>query len=182
METLDIVVLIPVIYFGFKGFQSGLLKEVLSLVGLILAVFLTLNYLDEFTSYAKQITGLKEIYNPFVMGFILFVGVMLLTTLIIHFASKFINAIQLSTVNKLLGLAFGSLKAAIMVSSALIFLSGFSFPDKETVSKSKTYPVVIKVAPMSYDVIATVYPGASNFSEVIKKAIDENNPLSNYSF
>lgn len=182
METLDIVVLIPVIYFGFKGFQSGLLKEVLSIVGLILAVFLTLNYLDAFSAYVKQVFNLQVEYNPFVMGLVLFVGVMIVTSMIIFFLSKLINAIQLSTVNKLLGLGFGALKAGIMVSSALIFLAGFNYPDKATIKSSKTYPVLIKVAPMSYDIIAKVYPGASNFSDTIKKTIDENNPLNKFSF
>lgn len=182
METLDIVVLIPIIYFGFKGFQSGLLKEVLSIVGIILAVFLTLNYLDPFSAYIKGVFSLKEAYNPFVMGLVLFVGVMIVTSIIIYFLSKLINAIQLSTVNKLLGLGFGALKAGIMVSSALIFLSGFNFPDKTVIKSSKTYPVLIQIAPMSYDIVAKLYPGASNFSDTIKKTIDENNPLNNFSF
>lgn len=182
METLDIIVLIPLVYFGFKGFQSGILKEILSIVGIVLAVFLTLNYLNEFTAYTKNLFGFSQDYNPFIMGTILFVSVMICTSVLIYFLSKLVNAIQLSVVNKLLGLVFGALKAGIIVSSALIFLSGFNFPDKTAIEQSKTYPVVIKIAPMSYDLIAKIYPGASNFSDVIKKTIDENNPLNNFSF
>jgi membrane protein required for colicin V production len=182
METLDIIILLPLAYFGYKGYQSGLIKEVLGIIGLVLAVFLTINYLDQFSSYAKELLSLKDDYNPFIFGTMLFVSVMVVINLITYIVSKLLAAIKLTFVNKLLGLAFGLLKAGLLVSAILILISGFGYPSEPTKKASVSYSYLIKVAPTAYNAIALVYPGAEDFSKTIKKTIDENNPLNSINF
>ncbi|NCP84625.1 MAG: CvpA family protein [Bacteroidetes bacterium] len=182
METLDIIILLPLAYFGFKGYQSGLIKEVLGILGLILAVFLTINYLDQFSSYAKNLLNLQDDFNPFIFGIMLFVTVMVVVNLITYIASKLIDVTKLTFVDKLLGLAFGLLKAGLLISALLILISGFGYPSDETKKASISYDYLIKVAPTTYNAIALVYPGAEDFSKTIKKTINENNPLNSINF
>jgi membrane protein required for colicin V production len=182
METLDIIILLPLAYFSYKGYQSGLIKELLGIIGLVLAVFLTINYLDQFSLYAKDVLNLKDDYNPFIFGILLFVTVMVVVNLITFIVSKLLDAIKLSFVNKLLGLAFGALKAGLLISAILILVSGFGYPSDSTKKSSVSYDYLIKVAPAAYNAIALVYPGAENFSKTIKKTIDDNNPLNKINF
>jgi len=41
MSLIDLIIGIPLLYFGYKGAVNGIVKEVLNIVGIILAVFLT---------------------------------------------------------------------------------------------------------------------------------------------
>ncbi|TNE71840.1 CvpA family protein [bacterium] len=182
METLDIIVLVPIAYFAYKGFQSGIVKEVLSIVGMVLAVFLTINYLDETVQLAKTTFNLQQDFNPFIWGILLFVVVLIATNLITWLIGKVLSAANLSAINKLLGLAFGALKASILVSAVLIMLSGFNIPNEDSRKASMSYGVMLQVAPTAYNMIAKIYPGAESFSDTIKKTIDENNPLNQFSF
>lgn len=182
METIDIILLIPIAYFGFRGFQSGIIKELLSIAGLIIAVFLTLNYLEPVSAYFMDLINYTGDFNPFIAGILLFIGTLILTNIIIYFISKLIKAANLSWANKLIGMSFGILKSGILVSSILILLSGFNLPDQQTVQKSIGYPILIKFAPTTYNIIAKIYPGADDFTETIKKTIDKNNPLNNFNF
>lgn len=182
METFDLIVLIPVAYFAFKGFQSGIVKEVFSIVGLVLAVFLTFNYLDQAIDLAKKTFKITQDFNPFIWGILLFIVVLVATNLITWVIGKVLSAANLSAVNKLLGLIFGGLKAAILVSAVLIFLAGFQIPNEETRKASASYSYLIQVAPLAYNTIATLYPGAELFSETIKKTLEENNPLNQFNF
>lgn len=181
METFDIIVLAPLAFFAYKGYQSGLIKEVLGIAGIIIAVFLTINYLEPFSVYAKELLGLKEDYNSFIFGTLLFITVMLSVNLLTYIIGKLLSAIKLTLVNKLLGLLFGALKAGLIVSAILILLAGFGFPNEQTRKASVSYPYLIQVAPTVYNAIALIYPGAEDFSKTIKKTIDENNPLNKLS-
>ena len=46
MEILDLIIAIPLLYFLYKGAVNGIVKEILNIVGITLAVFLTFNYMD----------------------------------------------------------------------------------------------------------------------------------------
>lgn len=181
METFDLIVLAPVAFFAFKGYQSGLVKEILSLVGIGLAVFLSINYLEPFSQFAKDLLGLQKEYNSFVFGSLLFVLVLIATNLLTYIIGKFLSAIKLTLVNKLLGLLFGGLKAGLIVSAVLLLLAGFGYPNQETQKGSVAYPYLIQLAPAVYNAVALVYPGAEDFSKTIKKTIDDNNPLNKLS-
>jgi membrane protein required for colicin V production len=180
METFDLIVLVPVAYLGFKGFQNGFVKEILSIVGIILAVFLTINYLEAATNFLSQFWTLEAGTASFAAGVVVFASTLIATQLIVYLINKVLEAAALSVVNKLAGLTFGALKAGLFVSLILILLAGFNMPKQETRENSITYSYLIGLAPASYDVIAVIYPGAEDFAATIQKTIDENNPLNTY--
>jgi membrane protein required for colicin V production len=181
MNTLDAVILIPILFFAYKGFQNGLVKEVLSIVGIILAIFLTFGYLEPASEILKPYLG-EGSYLPFATGAIVFVGTLLAVNIIAYIIKQFLEIAMLSVPNRLLGAGFGIIKSGIVVSAILLFLAGFDMPAKETRDDSATYPIVINFAPTAYNTVASVYPGAKSFTESVQKTIDEYNPLNNLPF
>lgn len=176
MYTLDIIIALPILYFGYKGAVNGLVKEVLNIVGITLAVFLTFNYMDAFGSIIAPFFEDKPEYIPFASGLILFLGTLITVGLLAYLTKKFLEAVKLGTVNRVFGALFGALKASMIVSAVLLLLSGFNYPAEETRNESILYKYVIQVGPATYETIAFIYPGAEGFTETIQENINKYNP------
>lgn len=180
MNLLDFFILIPICFFCYRGFVNGIIKEVLSIAGIILAVFLAFQYMDPVSSALRPLFNDNESYIPFVSAILIFVGTVSIVQFIAYLAKKFLETIKLNSINRLSGLAFGFLKSGIVVSAILIMLAGFNLPSQEARDDSVTYPYIIYLAPWSYDAIAAIYPGAEYFSETVKKTLDQYNPIDNF--
>lgn len=182
MPILDLIIATPILYFGYKGAVNGFVKEILNIVGIILAIFLTFNYLDAFTGIIAPIFEEGASYVPFLSGVILFVGTLAIVALIAYGTKELLKAVKLSFVNRILGASFGALKSGMIVSAILLLLAGFNIPKDEARGESYLYPYVIYLAPFAYNGVALVYPGAENYTETLKKNIGEYNPLENIPF
>ncbi|MEX0719704.1 MAG: CvpA family protein [Balneolaceae bacterium] len=182
MFILDLIIAIPILYFGYKGAMNGLVKEVLNIVAIILAIFLTFNYLDAFTGIIAPMFDEGTSYVPFISGAILFVGTLIVVAVIAYATKEFLKVIKLSTVNRILGALFGALKSGMVVSAMLLLLAGFNIPGEEAREESYLYSLVIYVAPVTYNTVAVIYPGAENFSETLQENLSSYNPIENLPF
>lgn len=180
MELFDFIVLAPITLFAFRGYSNGLVKEIMSIIGIVVAVFISFSYLEIATEWLKVSYNFSDSIAPLVAGLGLFSLVLFIANIAVAIINRFLDVIALTSINKMLGLAFGGLKATIIISQVLIFLAGFQLPEKDTRSKSLTYTTLIRIAPASYSIIAAVWPGASNFGETVQKSLDDNNPLKSF--
>lgn len=182
MSTLDIILLIPMLYFAYKGFRSGLVKEILGLIGIILAIFFTFKYLDVFTGVLSPFFEENSPYLPYASGVIIFLGTLIIIALIARLVSTLLDAVMLGTLNRTIGALFGILKIAVILSAILLLLEGFNIPSEETQKNSNLYPYVIKVGPWAYDSVSIIYPGAEDFKTTIEEIIEKYNPAENLPF
>jgi membrane protein required for colicin V production len=179
MNLLDILILLPIAWFAFKGFTSGLVKEVLSIVGIILAVFITFRYMDAVSVLLTPFFEEGSDYMPLIAGLVLFIGTLSIVHFIAFLTKKFLETIKLNALNKALGLIFGALKCGLVISGILLLMAGFNLPGEESRQKSLLYPYIIHLAPGAYNLVAAVYPGTENFITTIENTLQENNPLNN---
>lgn len=182
MLILDLIIAVPILYFAYKGAVNGFVKEVLNIVGIILAIFITFNYLDAFTGIIAPLFEEGASYVPFVSGALLFIGTLGVVALIAYGTKEFLKAVKLSTVNRILGAVFGGLKSAMVVSAIFLLLAGFNVPGKEARDESYLYPYIIYVAPAAYNTIAVIYPGAENYSKTLQENLENYNPIENLPF
>jgi membrane protein required for colicin V production len=182
MNLLDFLILLPIAYFCYRGFVNGLIKEVLSIVGIILAVFFTFQYMEPVGNAISPLFEPKASYVPFVSAVIIFISTLAIVHLIAYLSRKFLETIQLNFVNRLSGAAFGFLKSGIVISAILLMLAGFNLPSQEARQDSATYSYIIYLAPWTYDTVATVYPGAKDFTATVQKTLEQYNPIENFPF
>ncbi|MFH5832087.1 CvpA family protein [Halalkalibaculum sp. DA3122] len=180
MNLLDLIILLPLLYFAYRGFVNGLIKEVLSIAGIVLAVFLTFEYMDTLNKLIGPFFGGDESYIPFISGAILFIGTIVVVQVIAHLSRKMLEAVNLNFINRISGMAFGVLKSGIVISAILLILAGFNQPSEEVRNESVTYSNIVYLAPLAYDLVASAWPGAENFSDTIHKTLDEYNPIQNF--
>jgi membrane protein required for colicin V production len=174
MNVLDFFILVPVAYFGYRGFMNGFIKEFFGIAGIIIAVFVAFRYMGPVSGFLTPFV--KNADNAtLVTGILIFILVMAIVQIAAYWLEEVFDIIRLSFINQMAGFLFGAIKSAIFISAVLLLLSGFNFPGENTRSESATYPSVIYLAPMAYNMIAAIYPDTENFIKTIEKSIRENN-------
>lgn len=180
MNLLDFLILLPIAYFCYRGFVNGLIKEVLSIVGIVLAVFLTFQYMDPVGQMIAPMFEDKASFIPFASGLLIFVTTLAVVHLAAYLSRKFLETIKLNFINRVSGAAFGFLKSGIVISAILLILAGFNLPSQQSRKQSATYSYIVYLAPWAYDAVATIYPGAEDFTATVQKTLKQYNPIQNF--
>lgn len=176
MNILDFFIIVPIAYFGYRGFMNGFIKEFFGIAGIILAVFVAFRYMDPVSGFLTPFV--KNADNAtLVTGILIFILVMVIVQAAAYWLEEVFDIIRLSIINQAAGLLFAAGKSAIVISAVLLLLSGFNIPQENTRSESVTYPSVIYLAPMAYNLVAAIYPDTENFIRTVEKSIRENNTL-----
>ena len=151
LNVLDIIFLVPLLWFAYRGFQKGFIIELSSLVALILGIYIAINF-----SYfaAKFLTDNFEIGDNYlnIIAFIVtFAAVIFGVFLIGKFIETIINIILLGFINKLAGCVFGIIKAAFLISIILWIINsldpGQNIIKEKLKQKSLLYESVQSFAP-----------------------------------
>ncbi|MEX0772264.1 MAG: CvpA family protein [Balneolales bacterium] len=168
MNLIDLIILAPLLLFAFRGYRNGLVRELLSAVGLVLAIFFAFQYMAELSTYLKVQLDTETAFVPYFSFGIIFLIVLLAVQIVIYLIEGILKIAFLSIPNRLLGSIFSTFKAGLVISIILLLFSGFNLPEEEVISDSLFYPYIIQLAPETYNTVANIYPGASNFVDAVQ--------------
>jgi len=157
MNYIDFIIIILIIFGVVRGFTDGLVKELASLAALILGIWGAIKF-SSFT--AGKLYDYFDMTGRYV-GIIAFVITFILIVIAIHFvgliADKFIDAISLGFLNRLLGMVFGGFKTALILSVIFVVLNAIDakhpFLPKDKIAQSKFYNPIADIAPAIFPII-----------------------------
>lgn len=143
LNGLDYILLVPLLWAVFKGFKNGLIKEVFSLLALILGIFLTYKF-----SYFVE----EKLDGVFAAHYLAFVITFFAVLLGVHFVGVLVDkVVQLAVpnfLNRLFGICFGIVKWLFICSVLLYMLKAIDTKQKILTPKltenSLFYPYVEK--------------------------------------
>jgi len=155
MNTLDLIILIPIVLGFIFGLFKGLIKELASLAAIVLGIYgaklfapATSNFLIHKLDFSPK-TALPFSY------LILFIAIAIILLIVAKSLDKLFDSIALGGLNKLLGGVFAALKYALIVS---VLLNIFDALDsKLPIMKAKTkvesigYKPILKLAPALWE-------------------------------
>ena len=143
-NLLDVIFIIITFVSILIGILRGFVKELLSIIFLILAVVLSILYYKNAGDIFKGSINSSEVSN--FIGFIsIFIIVLIAGTLITFFLRKIIVIGPIKSVDRLLGAFFGFLRAALICSILLFGILAFPGDKKGIVSDSQFAPQVFKI-------------------------------------
>lgn len=157
MNWIDLIIVVILIIAVVRGFTDGFVREVASLVALILGIWgairfssFTAGKLYEWFDMSGQYVG--------IISFLITFGVIVI---IIHFigiiADKVINAASLGFLNRILGMVFGLFKSVLILSVFFVILNAIDdrrpFLPKDTIEQSRFYNPIADIAPAIFPVI-----------------------------
>jgi len=156
MNWLDIVIAIILLVSIFIGLKIGLIKAILSLVGLILGIFLAGRFYE---SFAGVLTFLPDTAARVVAFILIILVVMIIITIIAALLDKLLSAIMLGWVNHLGGAVFGLLMGGMFCGAVLaVWVAYIGGSDVVSSSALGTFlvngfPLVLALLPSKFDSI-----------------------------
>ena len=147
MTLIDIFLLLPLLWFGFKGWKNGAVMEFIQLAAIVLGIFVASNFsrfLGDFFQFESEYASILY----FALTFIAVVGMLFFAGYII---TKFIKMIMLGWLNRLLGVAFALAKTVLIMSVLIFYFNKIDqektiFPEEQR-NKSLVFRHVESVAP-----------------------------------
>ena len=119
MNILDIIFLVPLLYALYRGFKKGLIHMISSLAALVLGIVGAIKLRPVFASALDSVFSISPEHVNVIAFAVAFVSIVIIVHLVAFLIDKLVNAVALSLVNRLLGMAFGLLVTAFVLSMIL---------------------------------------------------------------
>ncbi len=151
MNILDIILGIFLIWGLIKGFRNGLIIELASLAALVLGLYGALRFSFYTSDILTRHFELQTRYLHIVSFIITFVVIVVLVHILAKALDKLIRAVALGFFNRFLGVLFGLIKVAFILSILLVPVNALNrtahFIPDETLDTSVLYGPVSGFAP-----------------------------------
>lgn len=147
MNLFDLILLAILLYFSVQGYRNGLIRELFSVAGLLMALWVMTHYLDPMADWMGLFIDASETSLHVVSASMLFLSVYLLALLFALIIQKVLETIHLNVINRLAGLMFGTVKATLLLMAILLITSLVGFPGSETTNTSLFYPLLTDAIP-----------------------------------
>jgi membrane protein required for colicin V production len=161
MNLLDIIILIPVAIFVFKGLKNGLIIEIASLIALFLGIYAGIYLSNYVSSLLINQLGLNANYTSAIAFIIIFIAVLVLVRIIAKTIEKVLDLTALGFINKILGAVFAVLKILFLISLVFFVINKLDTSEKLITHSAKTksllYKPVSVIAPYTIPKIKKEY-------------------------
>jgi membrane protein required for colicin V production len=171
MNSIDILLLIPLIYGAWKGFKHGLIIEVFTLLALFVGIYVGIHFSDFTARLLREYVGLNSKYLPIIAFTITFLAVGAMVFFLGKTIEKLIKITALTPLNKFAGVFFSLLKYVYMLSTLLVILESYD-------EKLAFFPVKVKQDSLLYSPIlkvsTTTIPALKESSIFLKNALQSD--------
>ncbi|RAX56844.1 hypothetical protein CCZ01_08275 [Helicobacter monodelphidis] len=149
LNYIDIALTILILLLGAKGFFNGFVKELCGLIGIIGGVYAAFLYKDGVGNWiSNTIWNFTNEALTSIIGFVVVLGAIWIGMVIIsEMILKLVRASALSTVDRLLGVVFASIKIFMVIAVIVFAFSMIEFTRtsmERYTQNSKLYPVLLK--------------------------------------
>jgi membrane protein required for colicin V production len=153
------------------GVSAGALRQIASIVGLVFALLVSIQLMHSVGALAVQSLGLSDAIAPVVGFVVLFFGVWLLFFAISRLLERVLEALSLSVLNRIVGGALGTLKAALLLSVLFLVLAEIDVPEPERQQQSLLYGPIAGALPATLAVAAEYVPAAKQAADTFGQEV-----------
>ena len=161
MSWLDIIIVVLIVFPILLGLKIGIIKSVLSLVGIVLGVILAGRYYDVL---AQHLTFISQSNLAEIAAFaIILIGVMIIAAILAALIKWVVSAVMLGWVNRLGGAVFGFVLGAIFCGALLtiwVKFVGISDPVQDSALAALLldgFPMVLALLPGEFDSVRSFF-------------------------
>lgn len=157
MGLIDIFILVVLVFFLLKGVLRGLLKEVCSLLGLVLGGLFAFTFHLPLAQHLQDSFNLPAqlcVWGSFLAIFLLVVFCFAVIGFVLN---RFVKIVFLGGVNRLAGAVFGMLQGVVILSIIVLTLNSSMAPQAVRRQMSQS-----ELAPPFADLGAAIFSGSRN--------------------
>jgi len=157
MNYIDIILGLLLLFAAINGFRKGLISELASLAALILGIWGAIEFSYITSDFLTENFNLETEYLNIVSFIVTFIVIVILVHIVGNSVNKLIEVAQLGVLNKLVGLAFGILRSALVLSIILLVFDKIDedveILSQEAKTESRLYEPVRTLAPSIFPFI-----------------------------
>jgi len=173
MKTLDIILLVPLLFGAYRGFSKGLLLEIIGLIAFVLAIIIGIRFLNVGIEFLISHFGQLNTYLPYVAFLLLFIGTLLLINLLGKGVKKVLDMTLLGKVDNLAGAVVGIFKWAFLLSLVLWVSASVGILIPENLQENtKIYPLIADFAPLAVKKLEGLLPYAKGLIEMVSNLLN----------
>ncbi len=121
MNFLDIIIIIPSVWYAFKGFQKGLVFELAGIVALVVGTYISINFSNKVSLWLN----LSGQYVQIISFIITFAIVIILVFLIAKLIEKIVKLVLPDILNNFAGAILGAFKVLLILGIVLYFINSY---------------------------------------------------------
>ncbi len=172
MNTLDIILLVPILLAIYKGYRKGIVRTALSVLVWIFGWMVA----SKLSSSVAQMLG-PDLQDSKFAPILAFILVLAAVTILVVYLGKFMDrmlkSIMLGWANRLSGAAVYGLAAAVLA-SGLLWLGDSLGMTKESRTESSLYAYIQPLAPAFAKNTSTLFPVIQNSYLQISETLNNN--------
>jgi len=138
MNLVDILIWVVLLIFAVKGFMKGLVREVCSLLGLIVGGWAAFTYYRPFAGVLQSHSHLSHTLTLFLSFGLIFLALGLFFFLLGYLATILLKVVFLGSVNRIGGIFLGILQGSFMLCIVLAMATAKPAPLKIRASIEKS--------------------------------------------
>lgn len=151
MNWLDVILLLPLLVGLVRGLTRGFISEVIALAVVILGVLGARWFAPAVSGAVLTLFAWPQEICDVVGYTIVFLAVAIALSLVARILNRFLNAIHLGWINRIVGAAFGVCKYGLITLIAVFIIDRTNaeyhyLDDSPVVKKSVLYPKMVKAA------------------------------------
>jgi membrane protein required for colicin V production len=148
LSTLDIVIILLVLFGAYRGYRDGFLMGVATLLALVLGILGAFKLTGEGMEFLQEHFNADKDFLPYISFFMIFLAIVALVTIMGRFLRHSIDKTFLGRIDESAGSLLGALKTLFMLSVVLWIVDSLKvdLPDDWT-KGSLVYPFTAQLAP-----------------------------------
>ncbi len=173
MNFVDWIIIIFVAIFVVNGVRRGFLRGIAGFLGLVVALVLAVQFMDELSSILLYFFSLSPQVAVLLTAVIIFVIVLAAFILAAKFLRAVLNFAALGWLDRFAGSLLGLLKGAVVVSILALILSLIPFQGRlqSELHNSALFAPATKVAPAVFNLLVKAVPIAGSFYGELRQSL-----------
>lgn len=168
MTLTDIILIIILLFGAFKGFQKGLILEIVSFVAFFLAIYGGFKMLDLGVTLLEPYRENLGSFLPIAAFIVIFILILVVLNIAGRIFKKIIDFTLLGSFDNAAGALVGILKTALFLSVLNwgFVKMGFAFPEKLS-EESLLYGYMAALAPLLAEFLVSIFPSLGQLFEKV---------------
>ncbi len=175
MNILDIILIIPIVWFGYRGYTRGFILSITSLIALIAGIYFSIHFSSVVAAWLLTEFGLNSQYLNIIAFIITFAAVVVVIQIVGRFLDQIADWAALGMLNRIAGLALGLGKSVITLGVLIFVINSFDVNQKlithKMRSESLLYQPLSGVVPKIWPTVKQWLPDNLDPEKEIKDAV-----------
>ena len=172
MNFIDLIFIVLLLWSAYRGFAKGFILQLSTLAALLLGILGAIEFSDLTARILTNNFNVSSNYLNIIAFAVTFIIIVIAVHLLAKVIEKLIQAIALGFINRILGILFGVVKTAFIISIILVLVNKannkYNFLPRKNINNSYLYQPLSDFAPMIFPYL--------NFDELKDELDKEKKP------